>query len=234
MSLAFVDFMNPWQSRVLIGYVLLGASQCTANGAQRSPPGLAYRVREAPLPVNPRDSILDGAPFWEIARALDLPDLREVTLPPSIQELRLTDWYPMVFGSPVPFLRIIRQPDQTYAELYIWRAARHDSTEVADAGRDTSCGPASDRRRVCTESVAFGAVANWDSLAVELEALGPCELPGEGHVNDGGELLLQILDGETYRSYECNAPRLRSSGSARRAAAAMELIEQLVRTARSR
>lgn len=230
----FLTSMSRRTTRALISYVLLGALSCTDSADQRSPSGLAYRVREAPLPVSLRDSILGGAPFWEIARALDIPDLREVTLPSSVQELRLSNWYPSVYGWPVVFLRIIRQPDQTYAELYVWSGVSRDSTAVTDAAQHSYCGPVSDRRRVCVESVTFDAVANWDSLAMELETLGPCELPGEGHVDDGGELLLQMLDGETYRSYECNAPKLRRSESARRAAAAMELLQQLVQSTRTR
>jgi len=210
------------------------AAAAAPSLGQVSIPEIEYRRRTLPLPLSVRDSTLQGAPFAEIARALGLPDLRDVAVPDGVQEFRLTDWYPMVYGSPVPFLRIVRRPGQTDAELYFWRGASYDSTVVTDVDRSIYCGPAGYRRRVCVEARSFGIVADWDSVASALSTLAPCERPGEAHVDDGGGLLLQQLAGEAFHSYQCNAPWSRSSTDARRAAAAMELLKRLARSARSR
>ena len=206
----------------------------TPGMGQRSTLQVEYRPRTPSSPLSVRDSILQGAPFAEIARAVGFPDLRDVILPPGTQELRLTDWYPMIYGSPVPLLRIVRRPGQAAAELYIWWGARRDSTAVTAADGSIRCGPAGDVSRVCVEARDVGVVADWDSLAAALSALAPCEREGEGHVADGGALLLQLLDGEAYRVYECNAPWSRSSTEAREAAAAMDLLRRLARRGRRR
>ena len=76
------------------------------------------------------DSILGDAPFDLAAKPEAVPLLRTVVLPPDAREIRISDWFGMIAGSPIPFLslrqdgtelRVLWQSSMAVAEIPMFK-----------------------------------------------------------------------------------------------------------------
>src|SRR5829696_3877759 len=84
--------------------------------------GVTNPARYAPRPGGPvlmstTDSILKDAPFDLAARLGAVPLLRTVVLPPNAREIRISDWYGMIAGSPVPYLLLAQDGSEATGSL---------------------------------------------------------------------------------------------------------------------
>jgi hypothetical protein len=115
--------------------------------------------------------------------------------------LRITDWYSMIYGTPVPSLRVIEADGVVRGEVaFVW-------TERADwprRSRATRCGPYEDSTRTCTYVVPPSASSDWRVVAARLDSLGAwrinerCE--NDRFITDTGELIVERLDGMSSTS----------------------------------
>jgi hypothetical protein len=173
-------------------------------------------------------------PADDAARALGLPTLRDTTLPKGARELRVSDWYSMIAGTPVPVMRLIERPGRPAAGQWIWVWTEHRAWPRRY--RAIRCTPWTDSTRTCA-SGGTGAPFDWPAVAARLDELGvwtlraPCEVDGT-YVSDGGELLIQRRAGAEYETYKCNAPAFRrASVPGHPALDVYEYFDQLARRA---
>jgi hypothetical protein len=145
-----------------------------------------------------------------------------MTLPPETRELRVSNWYSMMAGSPVPVIRLVEQPGHepmgqvvmVWAEARAWgpsnrdgqcTAWRSDSRWCAKVMRDTIDWRSASRR--------FAELGAWDMTA-------PCDTRHVGII-DAGDLFVRRLQAARYDAYQCNAPSHRTDNEAGRAALAL-------------
>jgi hypothetical protein len=185
--------------------------------------GATNRARYAPRPGGPVpmssiDSILKDAPFDLAARLQSAPLLRTVVLPPNAREIRISDWFGMIAGSPVPYLSLIQ----------------NGSGATGSLGEMYGCGRERGGVKWCSRIVSNAPGLNWRSVANTLDSLGVwdlrerCETDGT-HRTDSGQLMLQRLEGAAFSTYTCNTPSMRSGPVGRRASAIYGLLQELVR-----
>jgi hypothetical protein len=92
-------------------------------------------------------------PADDAAQALGLPALGTALLPKGARELRMSDWYDMVAGTPVPVLRLVERPGRP-AHLRV-RSDGHNSRLAGSGGatrpprRVGAEREVRDRRRAC-------------------------------------------------------------------------------------
>jgi len=174
-------------------------------------------------------------PDDDAARALGIHALRDVMLPDRTREVRISDWYPMIAGSPVPVLRLVEEPGRpaTGQVLFVWQQRKDWPTQY----RATRCTPWANAGRTCAYVAPAGPV-DWSAVARRLEDLGAwsisarCETDGR-HVTDSGELLVSRLVGARFDGYTCNAPGWRQGSEAARPAIALyQYFHSLVRQVR--
>lgn len=201
-----------------------------ASSALHAPPApsaLALVVPYGPRATNaaaagparaPRTTPADDAAF-----ALGLPPLAEAALPDGTRELRMSDWYSMIFGTPVRVLRLVERPGRPAAGqvVSVWR--EHAGRRAPARYRATRCTPWADSLRTC--AYVSPVALDWPAVAAQLAALGawtmtaPCE--DTVFYADGGELLISRLTGARADAYGCNAPQYRQSTTVGREALAL-------------
>lgn len=176
------------------------------------------------------DSDPGGSPFAEVGRARGMPPLRAVVLPDGTRELRMSDWYSMIVGHPVPMLRLVEGPSGATGEVIFFWTERPFELRRRPF---TSCAPGSHGGRTCAYVVPPDRAPDWNEVAARLDSLGawsirePCE--GNVRVTDSGELKVERLIGGHFEKYDCNAPTYpRQSAAALRAAAIYEYFESVV------
>jgi hypothetical protein len=173
-----------------------------------------------------------AGPFAGIARAARIPPLASVVLPSGSREIRLTDWYPMISGSEVPYLRILEADGHATGELLEWWVA---SPSQPSRERGALCSDDTGQSRVCLRPLRLPRGLSWQVVADSLQVLGAwtisrnCEQSGAASFSDMGELLMQILLEAEYRTYSCNAPTQRQSAVGRQAAAIYAFFQRLAR-----
>lgn len=173
-----------------------------------------------------------AGPFAGIARAARIPALGSVVLPSGSREIRVSDWYPMILGSEVPYLRILVADGHVTGELLEWWSA---NPSQPSRERGALCSDETGWSRVCVRPLRLPRGLTWEAVADSLQVLGAwtisqnCEQSGEPHISDAGELLMQILHAAEYRTYGCNAPTQRHSANARQAAAIYTFFHRLAR-----
>ncbi len=176
------------------------------------------------------DSTVRAGPFAGIARAVRIPPLGSVVLPSGSREIRLSDWYPMLYGSEVPYLRILEADGHATGELLEWWGA---SPSQPSRERGALCSDDPGQNRVCLRPLRLPRGVTWKAVADSLQVLGAwtitqnCEQSGEPYISDAGELLMQILHEAEYRTYRCNAPTHRQSAVGRQAAAIYAFFHRL-------
>ena len=90
------------------------------------------------------------------------------------------------------------------------------------------------QNRVCLRPLRLPRGLTWEAVAESLHVLGAwtlsqdCVQPGEPYISDVGELLMQILHEDEYRTYTCNAPTQRPSAVGHQAAAIYGFLYRLV------
>jgi hypothetical protein len=161
-------------------------------------------------------------PSDDATDALKWPVLTRVTLPAGTRELRVSDWYSMIAGSPIAVVRLVEQPGRqpvgqvvmVWHEARAWGPPRYQgqctewksgARHCAKVVRDTIDWPAAARR--------FAELGAWDMRA-------PCVTRNEG-IMDAGDLYIERLQGSHEDRYSCNAPSHRSDSEAGRAALAL-------------
>jgi hypothetical protein len=177
---------------------------------------------------------------------MNWPELQELAGANAVTEVRMTDWYPNWAGAQVPFLRLLHNGTHFEAKLFVWWPKQH-SPPMPRAGTGIHCGDQVDSSEVCVKAVPVPAGHDWDDVATQaLKLKEPCRpeirpvTPSPGGlaggavsiVNDAGDLLIEAIEGRTYRTYWCNAP---TSGSPMRPVdrAALDVYKLLVELGRS-
>jgi hypothetical protein len=175
-------------SRVL-GFALLTALVAVATGVART----AASQLAPPYAANYEDEL-----FTAIAQAYGMPDLKQTTLPPSYQEIRIRDHLRMVGDIPTPMLRLVAHDGQSQGELLLIRRV---SLKPGNPSRaDERCVPLRDEH-VCVRTWAKSL--DWRSVASMLHEVGAWEITErcdhEKRSNslisysDSGELFVQRL-----------------------------------------
>src|ERR1051325_9075398 len=90
-------------------------------------PAVPYSVR-----ADTADTKAYEEPSNVAARTLGIPLLSNVTLPAGARELRISNWWSMIFGSPLTVLRLIELPGhpavgqliEVWPQLNEWRTTR--------------------------------------------------------------------------------------------------------------
>ncbi len=161
-------------------------------------------------------------PSDDATDALGWPVLARVTLPAGTRELRMSDWYSMMAGSPVAVVRLVEQPGRppvgqvimVWHEVREWGPSRYQgqctdwksgSRHCGKVVRDTIDWPVAAAR--------FAELGAWDMTA-------PCVTRNEA-IMDAGDLHIQRLQGSREDRYSCNAPSHRTDSDAGRAALAL-------------
>jgi hypothetical protein len=219
-----------------LAFLLVSAVVTAGSGCFRraSSSDVSTPVLNAPYVARPsaRTGIGRQLPADDAAEVVGIPILSAVNLPDKARELRISDGYSMIGGTPVAVLRMVEIPGRppTGQWLWVWTERR----EWPRRYRATRCSSWVNDVRSCGWSTG-GAEFDWSVIAAEFDRLGvwslqrPCEADG-WHVSDGGELLIQRLESSDFEVYECNAPARRSGSPAGRAAlAAYEYFESLGR-----
>jgi hypothetical protein len=131
----------------------------------------------------------------------------------AVREVRITDWYPNYDGAQVPFLRLVENGAHFDAQFFVWWPKQH-SPPMPLAGTAIRCGDDNDFKGVCVKAVAVPVGHDWDDVAARASDLKePCRREIKGVVSvvaDAGDLLIEVLEGRSRRTYSCNAP---TSGS---------------------
>jgi hypothetical protein len=221
-----------------LAFLLVSALAASESGCFRraSSSGVSAPLLNAPYVVRPNARAGSGRemPADHAAAVLGIPILGAVNLPDKARELRISDWYSMIGGTPVAVLRMVEIPGRPPMGQWLW--VWTERREWPPRYRATRCSSWVDDVRSCGWSTG-SAGFDWSAVAAEFERLGvwslqrPCEADGS-HVSDGGELLIQRLASSDFGVYECNAPARRSGSTAGRAAlAAYEYFESLGRQA---
>jgi len=173
-----------------------------------------------PVPMSRVDSILGDAPFDLAARHEGVPLLRTVVLPPDVRELRISDWYGMIVGSPVAFLTLRQDGPEVTGSLSL----------LYGCGRESG----SQSVKWCSRTAKSAPGLDWRSVATTLDSLGAWDLSerceSDGVLwTDSGELKIQRLKGDVFSGYNCNTPSARTGPIGSRAKAVYELFHTLVK-----
>ena len=201
--------------RPLMG--VLGIAAC--YHAATTPTQYALRPG-GPVSMSSSDSILGDAPFDLEARLEQVPLLRTVVLPPDVREIRISDWFGMIAGSPIPYLSLKENGSEVEGSLGILYGCGH--------------APEAQRVKWCSRIVRSDSGLDWRSVSNSLDSLGAwnllerCETDGI-HWTDSGALLIQRLEGPEFSTYTCNTPSARSGPIGGRAKAIYDLFQSLVK-----
>jgi len=212
--------VRPWARLGLLTLVAAAVGCTSGSGPVTDLPALDVRYAERRGPASTAPRI---GPAGDAAHALGLPALHSTTLPDGARELRVSDWYGMIAGTPVPVLRLVEQPGRAAVGQWIW--VWTERSEWPRRYRAARCSSWSNGVRVCAAG-STGTPPNWPAVAEQLDHLGAwvltdrCETDGV-HVTDSGALLIQRLAGTEFATYECNTPDRRSDSAAGRAALAV-------------
>jgi hypothetical protein len=139
--------------------------------------------------------------------------LHEAVLPNGTRELRLSDWWEMVAGSPALVMRLIERPGLPATGEWIWVWAEHRAW--GQRRRADRCTPWADSMRTCAIREVSGRT-DWADVAARMNASGAwtlyerCETDGV-HTSDAADLLIQRLTAADYTTYSCNNPGARAS-----------------------
>jgi hypothetical protein len=164
----------------------------------------------------------DDELFAAIARAREIPDLREMSLPTGYREIRIRDDLSMISYMPTPMLRLSEDPDGTRrGELLLFRRLSLRPGNPAPRA-DERCAPLRDQH-VCVRTWRSQS-DDWVAIASALEQLDGwsiserCEVHQDSDgrtiwsvVTDTGGLSIQRLVGASFTHYGCNAPSLRTT-----------------------
>jgi hypothetical protein len=160
----------------------------------------------------------DDELFAAIARAREIPDLREMSLPAGYREIRIRDDLSMISYMPTPMLRLSEDPDGTRrGELLLFRRLLLRPGNPAPRA-DERCAPLRDQH-VCVR-MWHSQSDDWVAIASALEQLDAwsiserCEVSRDvdggtvllGFATDSGGLHIQRLMGAAFTRYRCNAP----------------------------
>jgi hypothetical protein len=172
--------------------------------------------------------------FAAIAKANGMPDLKQTTLPPSYQEIRITDQQSSVCCFPTPILRLVAHDGgQRQGELLLFRILPVQGNPPPRA--DERCAPLRDQQ-VCVRTSAKSI--DWSGVASTLNQLDawsitePCEyVKGSNSVSwlgHSGDLYIHRLIGRTFSAYRCKAPGSRTTiDSGRKANAVYQYFRQV-------
>lgn len=202
---------------LLLPLLTVGTACASVAGHVGGVPTLDVRYSKRAGTVGPaaRQSPADDA-----AQALGLAPLGTVLLPEGARELRMSDWYEWIAGTPVPVLRLVERPGHPAVGQWIW--VWTERREWPRRYRAARCSRWAGGARTCA-SGPTGRPLDWPSVAAQFDRLGAwvlrdrCETDGM-HVTDSGELLIQRLAGAEFETYECNTPTRRGGSAAGRAA----------------
>lgn len=166
-------------------------------------------------------------PADHAAAVLGLPALKAIELPADTRELRISDWYSMILGTPVPVLRLIEQRGRAPRGEWLWVWS-----QLPDERRfKHRCVEGTRKTRQCA-AVAAHSTVNWAAVAARFDSLGAWSLKGgcDRGPTDSGELLMQRLEGNSFDSYRCIAPHYQQpSPSVDRATAIYEYFHVLAK-----
>lgn len=206
---------------LLLPLVVIGAA-CSCR-----PRYAATGVAALEAPYSEQASLAGAAPRHtpadDAAQALGLPALSRALLPEGARELRVSDWYPMIAGTPVPVLRLVEQRARPAVGQWIW--VWTERREWPRRYRAARCSQWADAARTCASGTT-GPPLDWQAVASQFERLGAwtvrekCEADGV-HVTDSGALMIQRLAGVEFDTYECNSPSRRTGSAAGRTALAI-------------
>lgn len=180
-----------------------------------------------PTPYVPTHRDVSGGPSLvgitdSSLASLGLPSLSAASLPPNYRELRFSRGTGMILGAEYPLIRIVESPTEVVGEVIHFRAILSGTAGhvrlVRWAARTVKPTPPVDWRRV---------VALLDSAGIET-----LEAPHyQNGFADAGDLVVEVLRGSHYRSYEVNAPGHRTDTAGREAARIAALVDSLDRLA---
>ena len=175
----------------------------------------------------PRSPFGDSAlsfplPSDDATDALGWPVLARVTLPAGTRELRMSDWYSMMAGSPAAVVRLVEQPGRPPVGqvVMVW----HEAREWGPSRDQGQCTDWKSGSRHCGKVVRD--TIDWPVAAARFAELGawdmtaPCVTRNEA-IMDAGDLHIQRLQGSREDRYSCNAPSHRTDSDAGRAALAL-------------
>ncbi len=175
----------------------------------------------------PRSSAGDTAlsfprPTDDATDALEWPVLTRVTLPAGTRELRVSDWYSMIAGSPVAVVRLVEQPGRppvgqvvmVWHEAREWGPSRYQGQCTDRKSGSRHCG------RVVHDTIDWSAAARHLAESGAWEIASTCEA-SLSYITDAGDLYIQRLQGAREDRYSCNAPSHRTDSEAGRAALAL-------------
>lgn len=205
--------------RRLFEYALLAALSTVA-------PHLAHTA--TPQLAAPYEPDYEDELFAAIAQANGMPDLKQTTLPPSYQEIRLRDHLSMLGYIPTPMLRLVKgEGRETQGELLLFRRLPVKPGNPPPRS-DERCAPLRDQQ-VCVRT--WSKPVDWSSVAAMLNQLDAWEITercdyvkGSNSVvgyGDSGDLYIQRLIGRVFSAYRCNAPQHRTTIDAGRKANAI-------------
>jgi hypothetical protein len=191
---------------------------------------LPVMARHASAQSAARDSVTyDDELFAAIARARQIPDLREMSLPAGYREIRIRGDLSMISTMPTPMLRLAEDPDGTRrGELLLFRRLPLRPGNPAPRA-DERCAPLRDQH-VCVRTwrsksddwVAIGSVfEQLDAWSISERCEVSTDAKGRtlgSFVGDSGGLNIQRLVGSALTHYACNAPSLRATTPAGKSA----------------
>jgi hypothetical protein len=162
-------------------------------------------------------------PADDAARVLGLPTLNAALVPEGTREIRMSDWYSMIAGTPVLILRLVEQQGHPAVGQWIWVWPEH--RDWPRRYRASQCSAWADDTRRCAFATTRTPL-EWPAIAAEFERLGAwslserCETDGM-HMTDSGALFIQRLAGAEFSAYGCNTPSRRTDSVAGRTALAI-------------
>jgi hypothetical protein len=141
-------------------------------------------------------------------------------LAPEYRELRISRGHGMVLGGEYPLVRIVASRSEVVGEVIRFWAVLGGSGDKVRILRWAA--------RVETPT----APVDWPRVVMLLDAAGIEDLNPPNYTTaymDAGDLVVEMLEGSSYRTYELNAPQLRTDSIGRQAARIATLVDSLVR-----